>query len=266
MATKKQQRVERVLETAARELGTMANSIKAQDAAKAATRTRKEQGTEEKLREMGLAPHVAGAVGCSVVCPDCGQLVPSDFDSFISQEAADSYAREHCDCHKIAADLLPADQLTAILLSPGADDRTRVPLPPGPPKIGACRYCGQSQSVFGCSTEAEAEEYATRRCRCPSAITYQDRLKAQCRREDALREAGENIEDLFGPGASARGDESVGEDALAMLKSGAQLVYDQKIVNQQLSLTGTIKAKIARNSKGVLSIERKDTTTSKMEV
>lgn len=62
------------------------------------------------------------------------------------------------------------------------------------------------------------------------------------------------------------GDESVGEDALAMLKSGAQLVYDQKIVNQQLSLTGTIKAKIARNSKGVLSIERKDTTTSKMEV
>lgn len=205
MAMKKQQRVERVLEKAAREMGTMADAIKAQDAAKAATRAKEEQETEEKLREMGLDPHVAGAVGCNVVCPDCGQLVPSDYDSFVSQAEADSYAREHCDCHQIAADLLPADQLTAILLSPEPDDRTRVPLPPGPPKIGACRYCGQSQSVFGCSTEAEAEEYATRRCRCPSAITYQDRLEAQRRREDALHEAGENIDDLFGPGASARG-------------------------------------------------------------
>lgn len=269
MATKKQQREERQLAKTVRQMESVAAGIKAQDKAKEAERV-------AKMKEMGLDPFTAGAENCSIVCPECGQLVPSPYSGFVSQEAADKYALEHCDCQKIKKskaepkkkpeELMPREQLLGILFTSETGRQIRVPAPPPPPTVGACRYCGQTQSVVGCKNDAEAEEQATRRCRCPSAVCYQDKLEAQRRRADALREAADNIDDLFGIGASDRGDEAVGENALEMLKQGAELVYDQKIVNQQLSLTCTIKAKIGRSSKGNLSIERKDTTTSKMEV
>ena len=65
---------------------------------------------------------------------------------------------------------------------------------------------------------------------------------------------------------AAEDAEPVNDEALEMLKAGAALVYDRQLVSQQLAVTYTIRAKIARNTKGNLTIERKDTSSSKLEV
>lgn len=80
-----------------------------------------------------------------------------------------------------------------------------------------------------------------------------------------MPDAAELIENLFGTGA-AEDAEPVNDEALEMLKAGAALVYDRQLVSQQLAVTYTIRAKIARNTKGNLTIERKDTSSSKLEV
>ena len=100
---------------------------------------------------------------------------------------------------------MPADQMTYIMLQRAPQDRWEPLQKPQSPHFGACRYCGQAQSVYGCANDAEAEEYATRRCKCSGAVAYQDKIKADARREIALAEARENIDDLFGAGAEERG-------------------------------------------------------------
>lgn len=274
MSPKKEERMLRVLEKTADQMDEVAAGIKAADAARAAPAAEEpaEQVPEYDPLEEDRDPYAANPSNrktYSVICPDCGQMVPSIYDSFISRELADAYARQHCDCHclnLVKRRKYITNLISAILSLQEPDDRLRVPLPPGPPKSGTCRYCGQSRSVVGCTTESQADEYATRCCKCSGAIAYQDRLIALQRRAEALEKAADNIDDLYGYGAKEREEEYVGEDALEFLKLGAQLVYDQTIVNQSLALTGTIKSKISRNAKGVLSIERKDTTSSKVEV
>ena len=110
-----------------------------------------------------------------------------------------------------------------------------------------------------------ADEDAARRCRCIGAQSYREKLNAEARRAQALADAAELIENLFGTGA-AEDAEPVNDEALEMLKAGAALVYDRQLVSQQLAVTYTIRAKIARNTKGNLTIERKDTSSSKLEV
>ena len=115
------------------------------------------------------------------------------------------------------------------------------------------------------ATQGEADEDAARRCRCIGAQSYREKLNAEARRAQALADAAELIENLFGTGA-AEDAEPVNDEALEMLKAGAALVYDRQLVSQQLAVTYTIRAKIARNTKGNLTIERKDTSSSKLEV
>lgn len=258
MSAKKPTAAEKVLERTAEKFEAVAAEIKTEDAKKKA---KQDPDTAEKLREMGLDPNAAGAEGNSVICPDCGQLIPCEFDSFISQKSADQYAMEHCDCHKRLM-----EQIAIAVRLPEPDCRLRVPTPPGPPKYGTCRFCGQSQTVAGCMNEEQAEEVATRLCRCAKAMSYREELSKEQRREEALEAAGENIDELFGSGAASRDEEVICANALESIKTGAQLVYDSQIVSWQSALTYSTKAKISMNSKGVLSIERKNTSTSKMEV
>ncbi len=254
MATKKQLREERALERTVLQAESIANEIRKQDA--------------------------AGAEGYSVICPDCGQLVPSDYQSFASKADADKYAREHCDCRKQgriialspktneAADLeiMPREQLLGILFTPAPDNRPKLKSPSSLTQFGACRYCGQAQSAYGCRTEDEANEYATSRCKCSEAIAYQDKLEAAQKREEALNEVEDNLDDLFGSGTLDCGERNLCPEAIDLLKQAATLIYDHKIVSQSLKLTYAIAAKIGRTAKGNISIERKDATAQKVEV
>lgn len=211
--------------------------------------------TEQEPEYIEAAPFTYGpgfSEGCFVQCPKCGRHIPSGYDGFSSQKEADTYALQECGCQEQENTPAPDNQ-------PQRPEHSE-------PEIGFCRYCGQAQSVSGCKNKAEAEEHATKVCQCPEAQLYCERLKAEQRRADALREAGNNIDDLFGSGAAGRGEPSICEEALELLKTGAALVYDHKIVSQQIVLTYTTRAKIGRNKNGNLTIERKDTTSSKLEV
>ena len=159
--------------------------------------------------------------------------------------------------HSAAGTIIPYEELLGIMFQPAPDNRAEVFRPAPPVVFGVCRFCGQAQSVGEHATQGEADEDAARRCR--------EKLNAEARRAQALADAAELIENLFGTGA-AEDAEPVNDEALEMLKAGAALVYDRQLVSQQLAVTYTIRAKIARNTKGNLTIERKDTSSSKLEV
>ena len=247
---KKSEREERALEKTVIKAERIAREIKRQEAK-----------TEQKP-------------GCSVPCPECGQVIQAPYSGFVSKEAADRYALDHCDCKKATSyrpvqcntGIMPLDQLAYILCQPAPQNRWEPCRRPEPPHYGACRYCGQAQSVYACANDAEAEEYATRHCRCSEAIAYQDKRAAIARRASTLAEARENIDDLFGEGALDRGDDAVKDDVLDILCTAAEMVYDGKIAVHQMSLTLRIKSKISLNKKGNLEIERKDAKSSKAEV
>lgn len=167
--------------------------------------------------------------------------------------------------HSAAGTIIPYEELLGIMFQPAPDNRAEVFRPAPPVVFGVCRFCGQAQSVGEHATQGEADEDAARRCRCIGAQSYREKLNAEARRAQALADAAELIENLFGTGA-AEDAEPVNDEALEMLKAGAALVYDRQLVSQQLAVTYTIRAKIARNTKGNLTIERKDTSPSKLEV
>lgn len=125
-----------------------------------------------------------------------------------------------------------------------------------------------ARCIYRCDFFASDEETAEW-LKTPDGIhiqqSYREKLNAEARRAQALADAAELIENLFGTGA-AEDAEPVNDEALEMLKAGAALVYDRQLVSQQLAVTYTIRAKIARNTKGNLTIERKDTSSSKLEV
>jgi hypothetical protein len=249
VATKKQLQEERALEKTVLQAESIAGAFKHRD------------------------PYVAGAEGCNVICPECGQLVPSPYDSFISQTEADKYALKHCDCQnqrKVIAltkkadqkptddsEVMPREQLLSILFTPAPDNRPKLKVPHMSPQFGACRFCGQAQSAYGCQTEEQADEYATRRCKCLEAGAYQEKLDAQEERAEALREVSNNLQSLF-PNVKA--------EAMALLTMAAAAIYDRKLVSESIKLSYTVSAKISRNTKGNISIERKDATAQKIEV
>lgn len=82
--------------------------------------TRAERTLEKTVQQ---AEFIAGQIaenaadGCFVTCPECGQLIPTPYSGFISREAADRYALDHCDCQQVKTritaacsdEIMPAD-------------------------------------------------------------------------------------------------------------------------------------------------------------
>lgn len=128
-----------------------------------------------------------------------------------------------------------------------------------PAAYGACRFCGQARNVFGCKTECEANEYATRHCNCGEAKEYQAQIEAQEERERVLKNVRANLEELF--------DGDIRDiKTMSILTTSAELIYDRIIVSASVKLSWTLQVKISRNSKGNISIERKDATAQKVEI
>nr|DAQ35625.1 MAG TPA: hypothetical protein [Caudoviricetes sp.] len=252
MATKKQIRAERTLEKTVLKAESAARAIKAQE-----------------LQEEGLDPYSCSSANTdtfSVVCPDCGQLVPSEYDSFLSQKDADDYAREHCDCHsgKVIpirrdssdAALLPHEKMMEIIFSPAPDNRPELK-PVIPLNYAVCRYCGQAQNVSGCGTPEQAEEYVTLHCNCKEAKIYQNRVEAAQEREYALERVSSNLNSIF---------PDVKPEPMELMFHAAEAIYDRKLVSFSLKLSYMVSGKISRNAKGNIVVERKDSAAQKVEV
>ena len=53
---------------------------------------------------------------------------------------------------------------------------------------------------------------------------------------------------------------------MELMQKAAEAVYDRKVVNASIKLSDMVSAKISRNSKGNIAIERKDAAAQKVEV
>lgn len=152
------------------------------------------------------------------------------------------------------SEIIPQNELLGILFTPAPDNRPEIPRPLA---YGACRFCGQAQSVTECYSEDAANEQATRHCDCGDAQIYQDRLRASVQREADLQRVNSNLKSLFG---------SLRPETMELMQKAAEAVYDRKIVNASIKLSDMVSAKISRNSKGNIAIERKDAAAQKVEV
>lgn len=241
MSAKRQTQAERVLEKTVLQCETVAAGIKAEEAREAAASgVPKEYETEDDFSGGDRDPYSANPANeekFSVICPDCGQLVPSVYDSFPSKDEADAYAREHCDCHKSGNGITETD----------------VPMV----MVGTCRFCGQARNVDGCRSQEAADEQATMICKCAVSQKYRDKIEAEKRRAEALREVADNLQALFA---------DVPPELMQIMRIAGTEIYDRKLVTISLRLSYTVSAKISRNSKGNIAIERKDASAQKVEV
>ena len=150
--------------------------------------------------------------------------------------------------------IIPQNELLGIMFTPAPDNRPEIPRPL---VYGACRFCGQARSVTECYSEDAANEQATRLCNCGDAQIYQDRLRASAQREADLQRVNSNLKSLFG---------SLRPETMELMQKAAEAVYDRKVVNASIKLSDMVSAKISRNSKGNIAIERKDAAAQKVEV
>ena len=151
-------------------------------------------------------------------------------------------------------EIIPQNELLGILFTPAPDNRPEIPRPL---TYGACRFCGQAQSVTECYSENEANEQATCHCNCVDASIYQDRIRASAQREADLQRVSSNLKSLFG---------SLRSVTMELTQKAAEAVYDRKVVNASIKLSDMVSVKISRNSKGNIAIERKDATAQKVEI
>ena len=152
------------------------------------------------------------------------------------------------------SEIIPQNELLGIMFTPAPDNRPEIPRPL---IYGACRFCGQAQSVTECYSEDAANEQATRHCNCGDAQIYQDRLMASAQREADLQRVNSNLKSLFG---------SLRPETMELMQKAAEAVYDRKVVNASIKLSDMVSAKVSRNSKGNIAIERKDAAAQKVEV
>lgn len=115
-----------------------------------------------------------------------------------------------------------------------------------------CRFCGQIVQFEGEAglTEEEAVELASRNCQCEQAKVY--RIWRQ-QEEKVI----ENISNLFGEGAEPENRKS--EAIVELLNAAAAQICHGKVESIAVTMQGNIKAKISRNSKGDVKVERTET-------
>lgn len=134
---------------------------------------------------------------------------------------------------------------------------------------GECDFCGQTVAVSPCDDQGWADEAATHACNCAEAKAARQGTESEeertGKREDTLRDAREDIEDLFGDAASERGEESLPDNERELLFAAATLVFDQNWRSISVNVTQGLRLKISVTDKGKLTIQRDDSSTRKRE-
>lgn len=115
-----------------------------------------------------------------------------------------------------------------------------------------CRFCGQVAQFEGEAglPEEELVELASRSCQCEQAKEYGKWLQQE---EDTRA----NISRLFGDGAEPENRED--EAIIRLLNAAASEICRGKVEGITMNLYGNIRAKISRNSKGEVKVERIET-------
>lgn len=137
---------------------------------------------------------------------------------------------------------------------------------------GACRFCGQinTNSHVGYKTQEQANECATLSCNCYDAREYTEQLQAKKKaeedRQQAIKRAGEQIEDLFGSGVVEYRLQPVETNIKELMLNSAIMIYDSLLKDISINITSWIKVKISKSAKGKLTFMRSDAAVFKQEV
>lgn len=116
----------------------------------------------------------------------------------------------------------------------------------------SCRFCGQIVQFEGKAglPEEELVELASRNCQCEQAKEY-----GKWWQQEEIARA--NISSLFGDGAEPENRED--EAIIELLNAAAAEICHGEVEGIAMSLQGNIKAKISRNSRGEIKVERVET-------
>jgi hypothetical protein len=136
---------------------------------------------------------------------------------------------------------------------------------------GICKYCGQIVNVADkdIATEEQAQEYASMYCNCRDAVRWQEKAKADRKaaeeREQALKRAQEQIDDLFGAGSVGYGLIPLLEENRSLMYEAAVLVYDGNIKDITVNINSCVKVKLSKSAKGKIIFMRSDAAVYKQE-
>lgn len=112
---------------------------------------------------------------------------------------------------------------------------------------GTCEYCEQAQAVEPCATQEEADELATKSCKCEDGKTLS-------KKDEALGDAQGTIDEYFTEG-------EINEDVRELMHQAARLVCEgllpQVVFTLRRGANGT-SAVFGRTDKGKFTVKRKD--------
>ena len=128
---------------------------------------------------------------------------------------------------------------------------------------GVCRWCGQVRIVSYCVTKEEADARAAEECDCAGAVRERRRL-------ERVEKARENIDRVFGDGATEYGQRPVGGDVLDFLRHSAELMAGYVCAGDAISgvsvtVPDVCVAKLSVTSKGNVKVSRSETRVRSLE-
>ncbi|PYG88476.1 hypothetical protein LY28_01325 [Ruminiclostridium sufflavum DSM 19573] len=134
--------------------------------------------------------------------------------------------------------------------------------------FGSCRFCGQNSlhDKDDFETVEQANECATLHCNCIEATKYQVQKKAEEDRQQAIKRAEEQIENLFGGGSASYGLLPVENIIKELILNSAIMIYDSLLKDVSINITSCLKVKISKSTKGKLTFVRSDAAVFKQEV
>lgn len=115
---------------------------------------------------------------------------------------------------------------------------------------GACCFCGQIRQIEALKewTPDAYNEMATEMCECIEAINYTAKKRQKERAEKIINRQ-------FGEGS----EEPVQPEVIDFLKTGAEMIIEQKLGKLTVTCAEGIEAKISITAKGLVKIKRKKT-------
>lgn len=120
---------------------------------------------------------------------------------------------------------------------------------------GNCKFCGQGilLNVDEGIDQKQADEIACNKCYCYGAL-----------KDRELKNANEKLDLLFGDGCDTYGFEKLPEDQFNILAEAVKQRVYENYLSISFSFGSGIKAKVSRNAKGEIEINRTQTNTYKL--
>jgi len=127
---------------------------------------------------------------------------------------------------------------------------------------GICPFCGQGNIALDyedCDTQAERDHAAMLRCHCTDAVIA-------AAKEKRIEKAQERIQRLFGSGARELGFRPIQGDSIFILMNLiVEQIANYEIQSATIQISSKTKAKIATTSKGIIKVERTETSKYQLE-